>query len=1107
MGDIFVTDTVFLSALCAVTVLSLTVIFLSSHRVRKVLLPSLLVAGTGAVSAVILIESVRSYALTVGASLVNAFLERLHGVQYLTLVPLLPYGDAALSQEHRIRAAAVLLTVSVALLFVPFLIKRVRMIVPTAVSAAVLIFVFTCNLTHSNWSFSVMVAAFAALIVMGAYDKRYRRRDRRGGYDTTAVLFPESDRPTLPEEISDRKRQKAERKQKKAESRKLAREKALKRLKEKKERPQVSVEEELSMYFRTDEERKETAVRLTPEEKKRARDERKRSRTERKNADRLKRREARQHSRALRNGVDAVHEYDRKTEDSRAAAGGFAALTAFLLMLLVLWLPAAAVERGIQTIPALEEHLKYYREYFTALLVGNEDILDALDYEKTGDLDPHTASLENRYYDGSAVFYVRTHAAANVYFKGWTATDFYADHWYSVSDEQLDRYRELYGLQDYPAEELKTDFYRYFLSDTLPDVLDEEIDWSTDYGYVPRYGVVLEEISVRRLSDTLDSKVFLPSSYVADYGMREYGETKKIGLNFIHYYDGIAVGRDFRETENAEYSVLAYVSTMRNPNFMQNLSETLETYNVNKTLCLLYDTGYFTDPAVNPAIDRITGYDGTGYSGYYAPLGVNVISYFDGRGVLRESRIILMDQSMDVSLFQSYISEMTAKEKSALRKSFLSHETYRDYVYDTYLSTAVHVTEAGYREESAILSALSDAIAEEYKTLLTDAIGAEVLSDAAYRARHAFICAVIAYMKENCRYIERDPDTMDLVIDFESLEADESLNSIENFLTVTKQGYCVQFASSLCLLLREQGIPARYVEGYVLDDQVRDRNHREIVYNGFVRDYNAHAWVEVWYDGIGWIPYEATPGEYYYDMYPDDEASPGTPPDTDDTDDTDEPPEEDPEYDTEHDSGMTEEEREAIEEAERREKRFRMIVTLAILGLILLALTAVVLILVIGAARKERMRDRRIERILKGAYPPEQRREEALGLIDAVSELLLLYGLAPMTGEQRMVYADRLRETAPSVFGLVPRTPQIGNTATEETRKARKAVESLAPLFPTEIDARALFLSIAAEEFGGGMSVEEMKTLAEFYRRLRTQKKRFVRPIRRFVLHYFGRKL
>ena len=1112
LGDVPVTDTVFLSALCAVAVLSLIVIFLSSRRVRTFLLPSLLAIGAGAVTVTALHGSVRAYAMTAGASLYNAFLERLHGVQYLTAVPLLPYADTALSEEHRIRAAACVLTVLIALSFVPFLIKRVRIAVPAVFSSVVLILVFTCNLAHSNLSFATMVAAFAALIVMGAYDRLYRKGDRKGAYDPTAVLFSESDRPALPNEVVDRARRKAEEKQKRAESRKLARERAREKHRTRKEKPTVSVEEELSQYFRSDPRPVGGAVRLTPAEKKRARDEKKRARAESKRTENEKRRSARdakrRHRSSVRKSVDAVLEYDRRTEDSRAAAGGFAALTAFLLLMLVLWLPIAAVERGMQTIPALEEHLKHYREYFTALLVGNEDILDALDYEKTGDLDPHTAALTNRYYDGSAVLYVRTHAATNVYFKGWVATDFYADHWYAVSEDQLTQYRELYELQDYPAEELKTDFYRYFLADVLPDALDEAVDWSTEYGYVPRYGVVLEEISVRRLSDSLDSKVHLPTSYVADHGMHEYGGIKDTDLHFIHYFDGIAVGRDFRENENAEFSVLAYVPTMQSPNFMKNLSAVLETYNVNKTLCLLYDTGYFTDPAVNPAIDTITGYDGTGYSGYYAPLGVNVISYFNRLGVLEESRIILMDQSMDVSLFESYISEMTAKEKSDLRASFLAHDTYRDYAYDTYLSTAVHVNADGYREGSAILAELSSLIAEEYRVLLNDAVGGDVLSEEAYSARHDFVRAVIDYMKENCAYIERDPDTLDLVIDFSTLESDEALDSIENFLTVTKQGYCVQFASALCLLLREQGIPARYVEGYVLDNQVRDRNYREVVYNGFVRDYNAHAWVEVWYDGIGWIPYEATPGEYYYDMYPDDTETPDTPPSTDEEEEEDNgSTEDDPEYSTEHDPGMTEEELKAIEEAERRARLIRTLTVVAILVLLLLILTAAVLILVIGAMRRERMRERQIERIMKESYPPESRREEALGLIDAVSEILSLYGLAPRAGEQRIAYAERLLETAPSLFGLIPKTTPTIETETEEGRKARKAAESLKPLFPTEIDARALLLSVAAEEFGGGMTADEMKTLAEFYRRLRAEKKRFVPPVRRFVLRYFGRKL
>ena len=93
-----------------------------------------------------------------------------------------------------------------------------------------------------------------------------------------------------------------------------------------------------------------------------------------------------------------------------------------------------------------------------------------------------------------------------------------------------------------------------------------------------------------------------------------------------------------------------------------------------------------------------------------------------------------------------------------------------------------------------------------------------------------------------------------------------SRGGTENFLVVTKEGYCVRYAPALTLLLREAG-PARYVEGYVASDF--RRNYAEDMvgrYIANVRDYNAHAWVEVWYDGIGWVQYEATP-VYYNDMY------------------------------------------------------------------------------------------------------------------------------------------------------------------------------------------------------------------------------------------------
>ena len=74
---------------------------------------------------------------------------------------------------------------------------------------------------------------------------------------------------------------------------------------------------------------------------------------------------------------------------------------------------------------------------------------------------------------------------------------------------------------------------------------------------------------------------------------------------------------------------------------------------------------------------------------------------------------------------------------------------------------------------------------------------------------------------------------------------------IEHFLSEGR-GYCVHFATAGAMLLRMQGIPARYAAGYVtqLGDQGRSR----------VLDSDAHAWVEIYLDGYGWYPVEMTPG-------------------------------------------------------------------------------------------------------------------------------------------------------------------------------------------------------------------------------------------------------
>lgn len=75
------------------------------------------------------------------------------------------------------------------------------------------------------------------------------------------------------------------------------------------------------------------------------------------------------------------------------------------------------------------------------------------------------------------------------------------------------------------------------------------------------------------------------------------------------------------------------------------------------------------------------------------------------------------------------------------------------------------------------------------------------------------------------------------------------------FLTENKRGYCMHFASAGVLMLRALGVPARYVEGYVVNADDYD----ELGWAD-VPDSQAHAWAEVYLQGVGWLPVEMTPG-------------------------------------------------------------------------------------------------------------------------------------------------------------------------------------------------------------------------------------------------------
>jgi transglutaminase-like putative cysteine protease len=75
-----------------------------------------------------------------------------------------------------------------------------------------------------------------------------------------------------------------------------------------------------------------------------------------------------------------------------------------------------------------------------------------------------------------------------------------------------------------------------------------------------------------------------------------------------------------------------------------------------------------------------------------------------------------------------------------------------------------------------------------------------------------------------------------------------------DFLVYNRVGHCEYFASSMALLARSLGIPARVVGGY------RVTEHNALGGYDVVREWNAHAWVEAWIPERGWTTFDPTPG-------------------------------------------------------------------------------------------------------------------------------------------------------------------------------------------------------------------------------------------------------
>lgn len=108
------------------------------------------------------------------------------------------------------------------------------------------------------------------------------------------------------------------------------------------------------------------------------------------------------------------------------------------------------------------------------------------------------------------------------------------------------------------------------------------------------------------------------------------------------------------------------------------------------------------------------------------------------------------------------------------------------------------------------------------------------------------------YLRQNFEYTNK-PD----------LTRKQSDDFVDSFLFEIQQGYCDYYSTSMVMMARSLGIPARWVKGYAPGSQPSDEmmiRSPELGRSYQVSNADAHSWAELYFGEYGWITFEATPG-------------------------------------------------------------------------------------------------------------------------------------------------------------------------------------------------------------------------------------------------------
>lgn len=179
--------------------------------------------------------------------------------------------------------------------------------------------------------------------------------------------------------------------------------------------------------------------------------------------------------------------------------------------------------------------------------------------------------------------------------------------------------------------------------------------------------------------------------------------------------------------------------------------------------------------------------------------------------------------SNQVKKYPELVASLAKNKSKGIYTEYLTDEShYNKFVYETYLQ-----------------------LPSNTQKVLQDHLGSYDKKNAAHLDYKSAKEKILDYLNKEIKYteqIQKRSGNTDFLVDF---------------LDISKSGYSVHYATAATLMFRYYGIPARYVEGYLITPAIAHKAND--IGTAILTDNESHAWVEYYQDGIGWIPFETTP--------------------------------------------------------------------------------------------------------------------------------------------------------------------------------------------------------------------------------------------------------